>query len=281
MKTKESHIENLFRYPVKSMGGEEVSQANVLPSGLEFDRNWMLISMSGKFITQREIPALSLFSASVQGENLVIRYRPDEVDFQMQIHQPETSETLKCRVWDREVSASIQDSNISQWISEIVGQKLSLVRVSDSAPKKYITLDNNKDSLHKAFWDSKPLLACGTESLHFLNSKLGHPIGWDRFRPNIVFNTSFPFEEDRWRCLEVQADQNLSFQFEKMCSRCVIIATDQNSGQVGSEPLKTLAQFRKRNNSILFGIYLRVDKPGNLNRRQVYKVKKGDEITSL
>lgn len=281
MEAKERHIETLFRYPVKSMGGEEVSQANVLPTGLEFDRNWMLISMSGKFITQREIPSLSLFSASVQGDNLIIKYRPDNASFHVPIDPHENSETLTCRVWDREVSANIQDTNISQWISEIVGQKLRLVRVCNSAPKRYINPDNNKGSLQKAFWDSKPLLACGTESLHFLNSKLSNPIGWDRFRPNIVFNTSIPFEEDRWRHLDVHADQRLSFHYEKMCSRCVIIATDQNSGQLESEPLKTLSQFRKRNNSNLFGIYLSVDKSGNLIKGQAYKVKKGDEITSL
>ena len=43
-------------YPIKSTKGIALQSAQVGRRGIEFDRRWMLVDESGKFISQREVP---------------------------------------------------------------------------------------------------------------------------------------------------------------------------------------------------------------------------------
>jgi hypothetical protein len=72
----------------------------------------------------------------------------------------------------------------------------------------------------------------------------------NRFRPNFVFTGGQPFEEDTWS--EFSINQQL-FQGVKPCARCSITTTNQDTAELATEPLKTLATFRKFENRILFG----------------------------
>jgi len=45
----------------------------------------------------------------------------------------------------------------------------------------------------------------------------------------------------------------VGFRIAKPCARCVITTTDQQSGERGSEPLRTLAGYRRVENKIHFG----------------------------
>ena len=38
-------------YPIKSLGGVSVDSAKVTPKGLALDRNWMVVTSDGKFVT--------------------------------------------------------------------------------------------------------------------------------------------------------------------------------------------------------------------------------------
>ena len=52
-------IAELFVYPVKSCAGVRMDEVAIVPTGFEFDRNWMVIDESGTFVTQREHPKLA------------------------------------------------------------------------------------------------------------------------------------------------------------------------------------------------------------------------------
>jgi len=47
------YLSELHIYPIKSLGGISLQQAQLEDTGLKFDRNWMLIDEQGTFITQR------------------------------------------------------------------------------------------------------------------------------------------------------------------------------------------------------------------------------------
>ena len=53
-------IASLFVYPVKSCRGIALLQARLTPRGLQYDREWMVVSRDGRFLTQREAPRLAL-----------------------------------------------------------------------------------------------------------------------------------------------------------------------------------------------------------------------------
>ena len=71
-----------------------------------------------------------------------------------------------------------------------------------------------------------------------------------RFRPNIVVSGCAAYAEDSWKQVKVG---ELILRIVKPCSRCVIPSIDTQTGEKGVEPLRTLSQYRKQNNKVIFG----------------------------
>lgn len=60
------HIAGIWRYPVKSMQGEQLAQANIGPTGIRGDRHWCVQDHgTDKALTARREPALLFASARV------------------------------------------------------------------------------------------------------------------------------------------------------------------------------------------------------------------------
>ena len=98
--------------------------------------------------------------------------------------------------------------------------------------------------------DGYPYLIIGQSSLDDLNSKLTNPLPMNRFRPNFVFTGGKPFEEDNWRNFAIGKSR---FAGVKPCGRCVLTTVNQETTERGTEPLATLATYRRTNNKIYFG----------------------------
>ncbi len=60
-------VAGLFVYPVKGCAGTALASARLLERGLEHDRRWMVVRPDGRFLTQRELPALALVRPTVVG----------------------------------------------------------------------------------------------------------------------------------------------------------------------------------------------------------------------
>ena len=52
------YVKEIWRYPVKSMAGEALAQANVSPLGIEGDRVVLVVNPPGRVVTARSHPAL-------------------------------------------------------------------------------------------------------------------------------------------------------------------------------------------------------------------------------
>ena len=66
-------ITELWRYPVKSVGGEQLQSATIDSHGIVGDRGWGLLDLNtDKTLTARREPALLLASASVVGTDVVL-----------------------------------------------------------------------------------------------------------------------------------------------------------------------------------------------------------------
>ena len=98
-------------------------------------------------------------------------------------------------------------------------------------------------------------------------TRLDNPIPMNRFRTNFVFTGGKPYEEDNWKDFKIG---DLSFKAVKPCARCVITTTNQDTAERSVEPLKTLSEYRKINNKVMFGM--------NLVCKQTGSVSVGNEI---
>lgn len=69
--------------------------------------------------------------------------------------------------------------------------------------------------------------------------------------PNFVVEGCTAFAEDAWQRMEIN---EVTFRVVKPCSRCIITTIDPETGKrTGTEPLKTLATYRKQGNKVMFG----------------------------
>jgi uncharacterized protein YcbX len=95
--------------------------------------------------------------------------------------------------------------------------------------------------------DGFPILIVGTASLRDLNERIQRsdpehePLTIDRFRGNIVVETTVPYEEDAWRVLCINGT---IFHVLKACPRCKQSCTDQRTGVLDVEPERTLKTYR-------------------------------------
>ncbi len=242
-------VQDLYIYPVKSLGGIRLDEALALQKGFEFDRRWMLVDESGKFISQRVEHRLALLQASTNGDGITIQHKQNP---EISISIPFQQSSIGCMVvsvWDNLVEANHLGKEQDDWFSEFLGKPCRFVFQPETG-KRPVSLKYAENQEQVSFADAFPYLLISQASLDELNSRLAVPVPMNRFRPNIVVSGTQPFEEDSWA--EIQVGE-VRFKVAKPCARCVLTTVDQETGTKGTEPLATLAQYRSIDNKVMFG----------------------------
>lgn len=261
-------VQDIYVYPVKSLGGIRLSEAVVEERGFRYDRRWMLVDEAGVFITQRKYPELALLRVALGEKGLRVTNQKNgesvEIPFGM-----DSGEELTVTVWHDLMLAKTVDANLDSWFSDFLGFSVRLVRMPEATQRKidprYAV---NAESV--SFADGMPYLIIGQASLDELNSRLESPVPMNRFRPNIVIAGGSPFLEDSLRKIKIG---ELVFAIVKPCARCVMTTVDQATGEKGKEPLRTLSTYRAINGKIYFG--------QNVVALQSGKIKVGDQVQPL
>jgi len=239
-------LTEIWVYPIKSLGGISVPSWQVQPKGLAYDRRWMLTDADGRFLTQRVHPAMALFKLAIDEAGLVVTYNGESLTVPFgHAEGPEQSVVI----WDDTVTAREVSVRHSAWFSERLGMACKLVFFPEENTRP-VDPRYKVNNEHVSLADAYPLLIIGQSSLDDLNARLESPVPMDRFRPNLVFSGGEPFEEDTWREFAVGTNR---FVGVKPCARCVLTTVNQETAERGTEPLRTLATYRKRDNKILFG----------------------------
>lgn len=244
-------LSQIYIYPIKSLGGISVPSALVESRGLQFDRRWMLVDESGKFLTQRTFAEMALLEVSLQSEGLVINHKTKNITPLFVPYAPTTNNILAVQIWDDSCSAVEVSSMANKWFTQALNRFCRLVYMPDSTQRQAdLEYANFGDVV--SFADSYPILLIGENSLQDLNNRLSEPVPMNRFRPNLVFTGGTPFTEDSWHHFQIG---ELSFKGVKPCGRCGVITIDQATTQKSQEPLRTLATYRTapEKNQILFG----------------------------
>jgi uncharacterized protein YcbX len=246
-------LSEIWVYPVKSLGGISLQEAQVTDRGLELDRRWLLVDDSGRFLSQREYPALALFKPEIMGDFLRITHREllESIDIPLRPVFSDVVSKIEVTVWDDTIDAFEVSATTTDWFTKVLGFSVRLVYMPEESERKldpdYAISGDEKNS----FSDAYPFLVIGQSSLDDLNGRLEVAVPMNRFRPNFVFTNGEAFEEDNWREFKIG---NVSFVGVKPCDRCVMTTVDQEKGVIsGKDPLKTLAKYRNFGNKVLFG----------------------------
>jgi uncharacterized protein len=244
-------LTQLWIYPIKSLGGFQVSSAMVTPRGLQHDRRWMLIDDENVFLSQRELPEMALLQTAIEGNVLKIWHKAKDIaPLEVQIDEPTTPERLTVDVWGDQMPAVEVSSVASLWFSEVLGFSCKLVFMPEDSLRPIDPRYAKTAEDVSSFSDGYPCLIIGQESLNLLNNKLENPIPINRFRANLIFEGGQAHIEDTWK--EFRVGQ-ITFWGVKPCARCNVPTIDQNTGIASKEPLKTLASYRLFDKKILFG----------------------------
>lgn len=241
------HVSQLFVYPVKGVRGNAVAEVEIEPRGPVGDRRWMLVDGEGVFLTQRRFPRLALVQAACRDGGLRLE-APGQSP--LDVPTPDASGVRRCvRIWRDEVPALEAGPAAHAWFSRFLGQDVHLVYM-DQGARRPVDPVYGQPTDEVSFADGYPLLLTAEASLADLNARLPAPVTMRRFRPNVVVAGSAAFAEDTWREIRVG---EVVFRVVKPCARCAVTTVDPETAEVGQEPLRTLAQFRRRDGQVFFG----------------------------
>ena len=246
-------VSQLIVYPVKSCAGVQLRQSKLTETGLEFDRAWMVVDASGNFLTQRELPRMTLVQPQLKHFEMVLR-APGMLALHIALDRAETP--AQVRLWGKSMAAYDMGPIAAQWFTDFLGMPARLVRF-DPAQRHVSDLQWTGGALAlNQFNDGYPVLVISQASLDNFNEKraaLGFPaVGMARFRPNIVLGSSangpelLPHDEDRIGPLLIATAQGTAqLQPVKPCPRCPIPNVDPATGLSSIDVGDLLQSYRR------------------------------------
>ncbi|GGW31310.1 MOSC domain-containing protein [Streptomyces xantholiticus] len=264
-------VQTLTYYPVKGCAGTDVESARVGAMGLEHDRTFMVVdTVEGAFRSQRGLPAMAAVRPEVVDGGRALRLSAQGTESLVVAVDPE-GEPRPVSLFDKPVGhAADQGEEAAEWFSDVLGEKLRLVRVPDGFDR-----DGWGETPGKVgFADAHAVLVVSQASLDGLNARIeaagGKPVPMDRFRANIVLDgCAQPHDEDLMRRLEFAgADGPVELAHSVRAMRCAVPLVDQRTGlRAGPEPVRTLATYRREpayDNKVSFGAKAAVVREGTL-----------------
>lgn len=238
-------VSGLFIYPVKSLRGVAVAEAEVDRYGLAGDRRFMVVDEAGLFMTQRGHPRMATVGAALAGGALVL-----SAEGMTPLRVPRggdgRAEIRRVTVWkSADLAAEDCGEEAAAWLGEALRARCRLVRIGEGY-RRPVGPARAEPGDSVSFADGYPLLVATEASLEDLNRRIeaegGAAVPMDRFRPGLVVRGARPYEEDGWRRIRAGG---LVLRGAGPCGRCVVTATDQATGARGKEPLRTLAGYRR------------------------------------
>lgn len=244
------HLCSLYRYPLKSGSAEHLERGRCDELGLVGDRRWMAIdAASGKFLTQRMLPAMARLEASLAQDGALLLQAPGMDALRVPV--PAQDALRGVVIWRESLQAPDAGDVAAAWLTQLLGRACRLVHLPNS---RGIQIDPSyaRPGERTAFTDGFPFLLIGQGSLDDLSARVGDLLDERRFRPNLVVAGAAAYAEDSWRRIRIG---DLLFRVVKPCSRCIIPTIDPRTSERSptQEPLATLMSYRKREGGVFFG----------------------------
>jgi uncharacterized protein YcbX len=244
-------VQQLFRYPVKSMLGEVLTELEAGGNGIIGDRAWGLRETNGRIATAKKWPSLLDFHAAYDVAPVAERLGP------VRITMPD----------GRAIHAD--DAEASATISSVLGRAIKLERARPDEHSRgeidpatifgdvgvervmpQFTAQTLPDTfgLHRGgFQDSAAVHILATGTLAHLRALIGADAQVDarRFRPNIVIDTGAEqdaFVEDEWLDGELRIGNEVRITALQAALRCVMTTHRQSELPRDPRVLRATAQ---------------------------------------
>ncbi|MFK7809212.1 MAG: MOSC domain-containing protein [Saprospiraceae bacterium] len=243
-------VSQLFLYPVKSLSGISVDNANMTKRGFRFDRRWMVVNNENLFMSQRDYPEMATIKVAIENDKLRLFTNNERTGVCVPLEPKERKNLKKAKVWQSECEVVYGFEEANKWLSKQLSTSCEIVYMPEQTHRP-VTSELVPENTIVSFADGYPYLVIGTASLDDLNGRLKEAIGIERFRPNIVVQTETAFEEDAWKRFQLG---NVDFSGVKPCSRCQMINVNPKTAIVENQPLRTLAKYRMEETKIKFGL---------------------------
>lgn len=232
-------VAGLSVYPLKSARGIALAHAELALTGLQHDRQLMVIDDTGRFVSQRSVPRLACVGTALEPDGVRL-WLDDAAGPRGESFVPFVgpAERVTTSLWRSTCEGDVI-AEATRWISEVCGMSARIVRFAGERSVNPL-YGAPEDRVMQA--DGYAVLVVNEGSRQALEHEVGAPVPMDRFRANLVLEGWPAWQEDHVAGLEIGATR---LQIVKPCGRCAIISTDQRSGARGKEPLATLARIRR------------------------------------
>ncbi|WP_199053539.1 MOSC domain-containing protein [Aquitalea sp. ASV15] len=240
-------LSQMFVHPMKSARGISYGRAYASQQGLLHDREWLLVTPEGRFLTAREFPRMVLIEMDlIPGGMLLKAPGMTPVMAMTQVY----TQPVVTAVWKDEFSALHGDPNVDECLSRYMGVPCKLLWLGMQSRRVL-----QEASTPMSFADGYPYLLVNQASLDALNQELAQPVSLRHFRPNLVISDALPYEEDDWSLLRIG---DILFEVAKPCTRCQLTTVNPLTGEFSAdnEPMRTLIRTRQLPEGICFGVNL-------------------------
>jgi uncharacterized protein len=250
-------IVGMWRYPVKSLGGESVERAEVSERGLRGDRSFGIVDASDQFLlSAKRMPKLLEGSARLLGD--------DSVEITIPLGPSGSKPTVLAST-----DADVNDA-LSQWLGRAVQ-----LRTPASGKRAHVEIEVDIDDPSQIaefstrpglFHDGSVMHILTTESLQYAAAL--YPAGdWtsQRFRPNLLVEPDesaeeLGFREDAWVGHTATVGDAL-FAIHQLCDRCVMVTRPLGELPADKMVLRTLHRHHNSN----FGVKAHVTNNGQIS----------------
>lgn len=261
-------VSQIFRYPIKSMGGEELKSAQINQKGLVGDRTYALIDTETNKIVSAKNPKkwtnIFKYFAKYISE-------PNNDSCEIQIEFP-----------NQQISLS-SDNDINEKLSKAFGRS---VKLTSSVPKvvqleeyfadiEDIKQHGNVSDANMAngtFFDLGTIHLLTTATLKkFQELYCDGNFHISRFRPNIVIETNsndIGFIENEWIGRKIAIGNEVILEIKEACPRCVMTTLEQRELPKDINILKTIL----KENSGNLGVYADVISSGTIHQKDFIQI---------
>jgi MOSC domain-containing protein len=256
-------VANLWRYPVKSMRGEELPEVFAGYSGIYCDRLFAIHDSAGRkgflYLTARE-------------QRRMLQFQPRFREPEKTLAPPNLKEAENLPPGATPVYANPADLMLD--VETPTGQKLAI-----DDPALLEMLREGIDPKHqpslmrsvRALTDCRPISLISLQSVRQLGQEIGSAVDKLCFRANIYLDLTSDegFAEDRFVGRSLRIGPKATFAILERDPRCAIIVLDPETGEKNPAILKTVAQRHEGR----IGLYAAVLVEG--------MIRQGDEVELL
>ncbi|MEP6754268.1 MAG: MOSC domain-containing protein [Chthonomonadales bacterium] len=248
-------VESLWRYPVKSMRGEELTEAFMGFSGIFGDRCYAVKNSASR----KGFPYLN---ANVQHQMLA--YLPQFRYPEKAIAPPNITESMCIGPGVTPANANADELEL-----DVIMPSGAIISIDDQSLLEVLSEglhgENNLSVVRsdRALTDCRPVSLISIQTIQQLGTELGIPLDKRRFRANIYLDLTADegFLEDELVGRRIRIGTKAEIMVLQRDPRCPMISIDPGTGEHNPEVLRHVAQ-KHANNA---GVYCAVLVEGLLN----------------